>query len=274
LKNITKTATPLLSIITVNRNNEIGLNKTFRSIIEQTQKNYELIVIDGNSTDKSIDIIKQYYENITYWISEPDEGVYCAMNKGITKAKGEYCFFLNSGDYFANDSVLKNVFRNEPTADVIYGNLIVISENKVSGIIKGKEHNTFLDIYSSQIKHQSSFIKRDLFAKFGLYDESLKISADWAFFIKSIGLNSASLKYVDIDIACFDNNGLSNNNPELCETERQIIIDQFIPEIMRKDYILLKKYKDIRYIDLSKFGWFLFRGLAKTLKILLPKRNL
>jgi glycosyltransferase involved in cell wall biosynthesis len=270
----TITGTPTVTIVTVNRNNDKGLEKTLSSIVAQTNNNYELIVIDGNSTDNSVEIIKQYYETITYWISEPDEGVYSAMNKGIKKAKGEFCFFLNSGDYFANNSVLGNVFRDKPTSDVIYGNLIVSSDNRISGIIKGKEHNTFLDVYSSYIKHQASFIKRDLFTKFGLYDESLKISADWAFFIKTIGLNKASLKYVDIDIACFDNNGLSNNNPELCKLEYRKIIDQFIPEIMQEDYFLLKKYKGIKYIDRSKLAWFLFRGLVKTSKILTQKRNL
>lgn len=271
MNNVSNTDTPKVSVITVNLNNDSGLELTLNSIFAQTQHDYELIVIDGDSSDNSVEIIKRHSGKIAYWISESDTGVYCAMNKGIEKAKGEYCFFLNSGDYFVNNSVMENVFRNKPTGDIVFGNLIVMTQNKIAGIIKGKEHNTFLDIYSSLIKHQASFIKRELFSRFGLYDESLKISADWAFFIKTIGLNSTSLQYVDVDIAFFDNDGMSNHNPGLCESELKIITDRFIPITMREDYLLLKKYRGIQHIDKSRAGWFLFRGLAKTFKILSGK---
>lgn len=264
-----------LTIITINFNNVEGLKSTFRSVLNQSYTDFEYIIIDGGSKDGSIALIQSFQNkfqdqkrNVRFkWTSESDTGIYNAMNKGILKSTGEYCLFLNSGDYLADDSVLENVFKLSLTKDVIYGNLITISKGNVIGKIKGKDTITFLDIYSSNIKHQASFIRRDLFEKLGLYDESLKISADWAFFLKSIGINRASFQYMDIDIAFFDSNGMSNNNPEFCRKEARIIIDQFIPKLMQEDYTLLKKYKSIRQIDNTKLGWLLFRSLAKVCKI-------
>lgn len=260
-----------ISIITINYNDALGLQKTLDSIAHQTYSNYEQIIIDGGSTDGSKEIICQFanlpiLKNKFKWVSEKDTGVYNAQNKGILKATGEYCLFLNAGDYFVNDCVLENVFKNEIIADVIYGNLLVVSGEDIIGKCKGKIHTTFLDIYSSIVKHQASFIKRDLFEKYGLYDESLRIVADWAFFFKTIGFNAVSLQYVDVDIACFENNGISNNNPELCKIERKKVLDQYMPTIMQEDYLIFDKYKGIWNIDKSKIGNFLFRLIAKILK--------
>ncbi len=263
-----------LSIITINYNNAQGLQKTLESIRVQTFTDYEQIIIDGGSTDESLEIIKNYetkfnigqlkIKNYQY-ISEKDTGIYNAQNKAILKAKGEYCLFLNSGDYFTGQNVLERVFAANPTADIIWGNLIVLDRGNVI-VSKGKEKLTFFDVYSSKIKHQASFIKRSLFDKYGLYDESLKIVADWAFFFKTVGFNNVPLQYLDINIACFENNGFSNNNPEICKTERQRVLDQYMPRIMQEDYLLLSKYRGIKNIEKSKLGWLLFRILAKFFK--------
>jgi len=255
-----------LSIITINLNNSKGLQKTIDSVIHQSMDNYEFIIIDGKSTDGSIDIIQQNTGKIACWISEPDHGVYNAMNNGIAQAKGEYCLFLNSGDYLVSETVLEQVFNKVPTADVIYGNLLVVSNGKVVEICKGKDHLTFLDIYLSTIKHQASFIKRELFEKYGFFDESLKIVADWAFFLKTVGLYAAYYKYLDIDITYFENNGISYNNADLCKMERQRVLDQYLPAMIQEDFLLLEKYRAIRRIDKSKLGFFLFRVLAKLFK--------
>lgn len=258
-----------LSIITINYNDAVGLKKTLESITQQTFLDYEQIIIDGGSVDESILTIQRFDDSTTQsliWVSEKDAGVYNAQNKGIQKATGEYCMFLNAGDYFVNEKVLEKVFEDNPLAEVVYGNLIVMSGEKVVGKSKGKTHTTFLDIYSSIIKHQASFIKRELFDKYGKYDENLKIVADWAFFLKTVGFNAVSLQYIDVDIACFDNNGVSNNNSELCKKERQKVLDKYMPAIMQEDYLLFQKYRGIRNIDKSKLGQFLFRILAKLYK--------
>ena len=109
------------SIITVNFNNRDGLRKTIESVIHQTCRDYEYIVIDGGSTDGSVDVLKEYDKNIDYWVSEPDKGIYNAMNKGITQAHGEYLNFMNSGDCFYDKNVLENLCEKGLSSDIIVG---------------------------------------------------------------------------------------------------------------------------------------------------------
>jgi glycosyltransferase involved in cell wall biosynthesis len=258
---------PQLSIITINLNNASGLNKTSESIIDQTFTDFEWIVIDGGSFDGSFEIIQKNIDKINYWVSEPDNGIYNAMNKGIKHSNGEYCFFLNSGDYFVNERVLENVFEKKNTEDVVVGNLLVLFNNKVVGKSKGKEEITFLDVYSSLIKHQAAFIRKNMFDKFGMYNEELKIISDWDFFLKTVGLGGASYKYIDIDVACFDNNGISNNNEIQVAHERQIVIDTYLPPMMQKDYDLLLKNQDFEIVTKYSIPFVFLRLLAKTTKI-------
>lgn len=256
-----------LSIITINLNNSTGLNKTIGSVISQTLNNFEYIVIDGGSVDNSIEIIKNNSEKIDYWISEPDKGIYHAMNKGIKQARGEYCFFLNSGDYFVNEKVLEAVFGHNFQEDVIFGNLLVFFNGSFVGKSIGKEKLTFLDVYSSLIKHQSSFISRQLFDKFGLYNEELKIVSDWEFFLISVGLGGASYKYVDNDISCFDNNGISNNSGPLAANEREGVIEKYLPSMMRPDYEFLLKYGKYEIVTKYRITYLLLRIMVKGIKV-------
>lgn len=260
-----------LSIITVTLNNRNGLENTLKSVISQTFTDFELIVIDGGSTDNSLNVITKYAEHITFWCSEFDNGIYHAMNKGILKAQGEYCYFLNAGDYFASNKVLESIFCFNFTEDIISGNLIVTANNKKIGLWKAKQNITFLDIYSSSIKHQATFIKKCLFDSYGLYDETLKISSDWDFFMKSFVHCKITYRSIDLEIACFDNNGFSNNNPNICQKEFAIIIDRYVPKIMQEDYRLYKKFNTIKIIDKSKTGWFLYKFLFKTIKVFISK---
>ncbi len=257
-----------LSVITINFNNANGLQKTIESVINQTLNDFEYIVIDGGSTDGSTEILKKYTEQINYWISEPDNGIYNAMNKGVLQAHRQYCFFLNSGDYFINEEVLEKVFNNEFHEDVLFGNLLVCTKNKLIGKSIGKNKLTFLDVYSSLIKHQSSFIKRHLFDKFGLYNENLKIISDWEFFIKTIGIGNASYKYLDIDISYFDNNGISNHNDRLVEMERKNVLDRYIPALMQPDYEFLLKYGKYETVTKYRITRLILRIMAKVIKVL------
>ena len=256
-----------LSIITINLNNKNGLKKTIDSIINQTFTSFELIVVDGGSTDGSIDIINKNANNITCKISEPDTGIYNAMNKGIVKATGEYCFFLNSGDCFATPNVLSTMFSKNLTEDVVQGNMLVTLNNKVVGKCSGKETLTFLDVYSCIIKHQSSFIKRELFTKFGPYNENLKIVADWEFFIKSVGLGNASYRYVNIDISVFDNNGISNNNSVVTINEKKEVLEKFVPTLMQFDYEKLLRISDVDIVFRYGIPAFILRILTKITKV-------
>ena len=170
------------SIITVNFNNANGLEDTINSIFKQTCNDYELIIIDGGSTDNSKSIIEENQSQIDYWVSEPDNGIFNAMNKGILVSQGDYLIFMNSGDCFYNEKVLEN-------------SLHYLKSDFVIGSIKRKEDDTTMNyelsdismmtFYKGAIPHQATFHKRSLFLN-SLYDETLKISSDWKFFFQKI----------------------------------------------------------------------------------------
>ena len=257
-----------LSIITINYNNVNGLKKTLESVINQTSNEYEFIVIDGGSTDGSKELLKVFAQHFTYCISEEDNGIYHAMNKGIKQAHGDYCFFLNSGDYFVNEAVIERISGCNFKEDVIFGNLLVFYNDVFIGRSAGKEKLTFLDVYVSLIKHQSTLIRRKLFDKYGCYNEALKIVADWEFFIKTVGLGGVTYRYLNIDIACFDNNGISNNSEQLTVNERKSVIEACIPEMMQADYAYLYKNANYEIVTNYSITRFLLRILVKVSKIL------
>jgi glycosyltransferase involved in cell wall biosynthesis len=164
-----------ISIITINYNNLEGLKKTVSSVTNQTWKGFQFIIIDGGSNDGSLEYIKTNEDVFDYWVSESDNGVYHAMNKGIKNANGEYLFFLNSGDQFYNKKVLEknNSFLKEK--DIIYFNLKVIDENKVF-IKEYPEVLSFSYFVKDTLPHPATFIKKELFDRIGLYDENLRMT--------------------------------------------------------------------------------------------------
>jgi glycosyltransferase involved in cell wall biosynthesis len=221
-----------LSVITINRNNADGLDKTIQSVINQSFKDFEYIVIDGNSTDNSLDVIKKYDNKINYWISETDTGIYNAMNKGIAKSNGNYLLFLNSGDYLVNKDVLKSVFEHQQTADIIYGNMQIDWGNGKITSGKMPDKITFKQMYLDTLWHPVSFIKKTLFDKYGLYNETYKIVADYDFFFKVIIIHNASTYHVNVDIAMYNLTGLSSldSNKALEQAERKKVIESYLPQ--------------------------------------------
>lgn len=256
-----------LSIITINLNNYSGLKKTIESVICQSFTDFEFLIIDGGSYDESPNIIKMFEDRIDYWVSEKDLGIYNAFNKGIQKSNGEYCFFLNSGDYLINPNVLEMIFNNEIHEDIVFGNMLVLLNNKIEGKSKGKSKISFRDIYDGMIKHQASFIRKKLFMDFGFYNENLRIISDWEFFIKTIGLGGASYRYIDIEVTCFDNNGISNNNVILVEQERKTVLDSCLPMMMHNDYSFLQNFGRYEIVTRYRITHFLMKLMAKGLKV-------
>ena len=198
-----------LSIITINRNNASGLEKTIKSVINQTYDDFEYIVIDGNSTDKSVEVIKKYTSKIDYWISEPDTGIYNGMNKGIKKAQGDYCLFLNSGDWLIDNSTLTRLF-------------IELSDTEDAGIYytdcKATNHPYFqppksLDVtylVIHNLNHQNTLIKRSLFVEHGYYNENLRISSDYEFWIREFWTYKTKFLYIKTNISIYDSYGISS----------------------------------------------------------------
>ena len=229
---------PKLSIITINYNNAAGLSNTIKSVIGQTSSEFEYIVIDGGSTDGSIDIIRHYEHNLTHWVSEPDEGIYNAMNKGILLARGDYCQFLNSGDYLLSPDVIERMLLEFPDdCSILYGNKIrEINGKRVTQKSYAGRQITLLDLYRSTIFHAPAYIKRTLFDKYGLYDEKLQIVSDWKFYLIAVGLHNESVAYRDIDVVWFDTNGISTVNQVLDQQERVAVLQQVLPKTILADY--------------------------------------
>lgn len=204
---------PLITIITVVYNSEKFIDKTIKSVINQSYNNIEYIVIDGGSTDNTMSIINSYKNSITLLISEKDNGIYDAMNKGIINSNGEWLLFLNSGDEFHNHSVIENVFNSiiSNDCDIIYGNIAYKSNHKNS-ITPSKISKNFL--FNSTICHQSIFFNIRAFDLNGLYNIKYKILADREWLIRALNLK-LNFHYVDQLICLWDEDGFSLQNVNL-----------------------------------------------------------
>ena len=236
-----------LSIITINYNNAEGLRKTLASVAAQTFRDFEHIIVDGGSTDGSVEVIREYEQSLASrlsplpsnlkWLSEPDSGIYSAMNKGIKMTKGEYLLFLNSGDCLVDEDVLSNVFQvAKDNIDVMYGDIKVVYNNQE--IIKeSPDVVTFQYLYSNAIFHSGgSFIKKTLFDSYGLYDENLRIVSDWKFFVEIFILKNVSYQHINLILSVFDLCGISTENQELMMKERMLVLRDLFPERILLDY--------------------------------------
>ena len=146
-----------LSIITINYNNSDGLRETIESVVSQVFKEIEYIVVDGGSTDGSRRVIEEYGEHINYWVSEPDGGIYNAMNKGIRASHGEYLLFLNSGDVLHNTNVIEQVVPNLGNHDMVIGKVLYDNSGLTNEL---PEELTLLRFYHGSVPHPSTFIRR------------------------------------------------------------------------------------------------------------------
>ena len=280
-----------LSIITINYNNAEGLRKTLASVATQTYLDIEHIIVDGGSTDGSVDVIKEYVRNVermnelmserihVVWSSEPDKGIYNAMNKGIEIAIGkrvvnalnrselvedknkelsDYFYFLNSGDALASDSVLERMTATLDGSDFIVGRV----NSWLNGVSIGlsplhtEKDYTMYNMFLNGINHQSVLIRRELQEQQS-YDTKLKICGDWKFFVQSIVVNNATIKNVDIVFADFDRSGVSSNGKALIQ-ERLAILKDVLPPRIAEDYlkVLPNYYEVIRITWLIEHPFF------------------
>jgi len=252
---------PKLSIITINFNNAAGLKKTLKSVFAQSFKEYEYIIIDGGSTDGSKQLMEKYQKKFVYAVSEKDNGIYNAMNKGIGKAQGEYLLFLNSGDYLVNNEVLSSVLAQSESNDIIYGILVV--DNK--GHIYYKEYPEqlyFSFFLKDTIPQPSSMIKRSLFHSIGLFNENLRSTSDWEFFLNAICKYNVTYKYIPIPFTVFNTDGISQQkeNWHWIWKDKQDVLKKNYPAFMSDyemiaDYeLLIREYQQrLRNIENSRF---------------------
>ena len=251
---------PLLSIITINLNNLEGLKKTIESVLAQTWQDFEYIVIDGGSNDGSKELIKSRKEQLKYWISEPDSGIYNAMNKGIIKSSGKYLLFLNSGDHLKDDDILEKIKDRIENQDLIYFDLEMYDDNKRI-LRKYPDHLTFSFFLKDSLPHPATFIKRELLLQEGLYDESYKIISDWKFFIDAVCKNNCSYTYVNECLTEFNLYGISSTEKMRMEMyrERKKFLEENYPAFLKD------------YEELENFGTAV-RALRKSRKIKLLQK--
>jgi len=223
-----------LSIITINYNNRDGLLKTIESVMCQTFRDFEWIVIDGGSNDGSKELIEEYSEHFSYWVSEPDKGIYNAMNKGIMKAKGEYLLFLNSGDSLYKPQSLAKCFSNVINGDILYGDLILTDGHSMTSL-HYPDTLSLKFFYEKTLCHNSTFIKRVLLQN-EYYNEDLKIVSDWEFFLKQ-ALHNKSFNHINETIVIYDTNGISSSEGDALEKERSAVLSQRLPYMLIQDYV-------------------------------------
>ena len=242
-----------LSIITSNLNNKDGLRRTLESVHSQTCKMVEYIIVDGASNDGSVDTIRQFMakQNTVKpdvstvqqsWISEPDTGIYNAMNKGIRMTTGDYLLFLNSGDKLASVDVIERVLpylNNEN--EIVSGELELIKNGEVVTKLFPPQIVNLNYCISAGLMHPNTFIKRDLFDRYGYYNEQNKIVSDWEFFLIACGLHSCKYKSIPVLVSCFEMDGMSSMNDNLLEMETQEALKRLLPWWKKLDRFIRRK---------------------------------
>lgn len=229
------------SIITINYNNKDGLQRTIESVIHQSLKDFEFIVIDGGSTDGSVDVLKAYDKQITFWLSEPDHGIYHAMNKGILHSRGDYLNFMNSGDCFFDKDVLQKVATYGYYDDFIVGKDYHYNTKTGQGHVSIQPpRTTMIHFFVATLDHQSSFIKRELFEN-SLYDESHRLVSDWIFFTEKIVKEQKHVQFIPDIICRREEGGLSEQQSDRNRQEINTYLHQLLPYGVYEDYCTIAK---------------------------------
>lgn len=295
-----------LSIITINYNNAEGLKKTLASVAAQTYRDIEHIIVDAASTDGSVDVIRDYesanrssvHPLTIVWSSKKDKGIYNGMNIGIQRATGDYIQILNSGDILAapdvtermmaalkaqNDEMSRTSVLNEPLAlndgvAILYGNMLksydgktIIHRDTCGGDMYTPE--SFLYFYKGTLNHDCAYIRHDLFEKYGLYNEDMKICSDWEWYVRAIVIGGEKPVYTNIDVTIFDMNGVSESygkNADIIKRERREYLEKILPPSVLWDYDMyafpITQYQRLKKYHLWGLVYFMERVLFKLEK--------
>jgi len=264
---------PELSIITINYNNLIGLQKTMQSVFAQNFLGYEYIIIDGDSTDGSKEYINQSAHKLSYSVSERDNGVYDAMNKGIAKATGTFLMFLNSGDFFVDQNVLMSLNKQikKRNADIYYGNIEITDQGGSISNLQYPSTLTLAYLNRATINHQASVIKSSLFQEMGLYDTSFSLAADYAFFLKSF-FYGKHFEHINEEVINYQLDGASSLHKEEYKRQMNEAWNRIIPTYMNKlykenqSYETLMDQRILRWAKSLNENYKSFRSYLKNIK--------
>lgn len=250
-----------ISIITINYNNLKGLVDTAESIMNQTDNNFEWIIIDGGSTDGSKEYIESIAHHIDYWVSEPDKGIYNAMNKGTRVATGEYCLYMNSGDCVYDNTTIGQLNNLNYVSDVVSGkgslemngSVLTIRypkrEIKLSSFISVLPNNKSR-IAPSSLLHQATLIRRSCLLA-TQYDETMKIAADYKFWIQHLIYKNGTYETIDVTVCRFDMTGISSSIESRMEAVE--FLEELLPLRIQYDYIFLSKLKQSKFWRILKY---------------------
>jgi glycosyltransferase involved in cell wall biosynthesis len=244
-----------ITVITINYNNKAGLEKTLISVYKQTNKDFEYIVIDGDSSDGCKKIIEDHQNEIAYWVSEKDNGIYHAMNKGIKEATGDFLIFMNSGDVFYNETIIDSLVNQlNSTDEIVYGDVLLRNEkNNTDRIQTHPEKLNFSYFYNQTICQQACVIKRSLFDSIFYFNENYRISSDWEFLIYAIYIEKVRIRKINMLISIFDTSGVSGDSDfqKIATKEREQTINKHFP-LFKEDFELLGSFSSYRFHQLKQ----------------------
>lgn len=260
-----------LSIITINYNNKVGLQRTIDSVVGQTFSDYEWIVIDGGSNDGSRDLIENKSKYFSYWVSEPDKGIYNAINKGLSHSTGDYVQILNSGDWLYENNTLEKFFSQQHEGDILYGDAVLLYPN---GTLIDKKYPDEVSLNYFKwdvINHQATFFRRYVFDGHP-YNEKYLIAGDWAYCFEAV---CRGLKFTHINqtIVYYDNTGISSQWTDGQIEEREDILERYIPPQLKPDMKKLDELHQLRQrrstskiLDMSIFFCKKWDGILKKIE--------
>ncbi len=260
---------PKVSIITIGRNNREGYARTIASVVKQTCHDYEWIVIDGASTDGSVELLREHGAEITHLVSEPDSGIYNAMNKGIALARGEYCNFMNSGDTYHAPDVLERVVPRLQGKDFYVGHQV--SPNGRPAFWPAPREVRAYSLVNKCLSHQSTFIRTALL-KARPYREDYRILADWEEMVYELLVRNASYERLDFVVSDFDKTGISSDRryTDLYHEEWLRVLHEHFPPRIAASLIESSKFqRKVRYAlekeDLLERDFKILRNVLKIL---------
>jgi glycosyltransferase involved in cell wall biosynthesis len=246
---------PLVSIITVCFNSGEYIEKTIQSVLEQTYQHIEYVIIDGGSTDSTLDIVEKYRDRVFRIISEPDKGIYDAMNKGVINSSGDIIYFLNSGDQLFRSDTIEHVVGAFTSSNVmaVYGNVQMLDKNRTAKTIRGCKVSLKSLLYR-RICHQALFSKRQLFDELGPFSDDLHLSADHDHIVRGMKKYPEGFVYLDEVLAKYLDGGMSCKMMTLTKKEDLGIISS---NYNRIEYLfgafvcmlVIIKYRIISLID-------------------------
>jgi glycosyltransferase involved in cell wall biosynthesis len=226
---------PLISILTVNRNRAADLRRTLETTAAQTFRDFEHLVVDGASTDGSPQLLAEFRDHLAFAVSEPDRGIYDAMNKAIARARGRYLLFVNSGDHLKSPDSLRAAARHLEGPDLLYFNLEVVDPSGGARVEAFPATLDFTYFARHSLPHPATFIARELFARHGPYDPALRIVADWKAFLLWVCKHNCSYRHVPEVLSVFTFDGISSR-PEstpILHAERTRVLEQEFPAVYR-----------------------------------------